>query len=280
MENKYDTTCPLFKLKILGNTSVICKHIGYYDTNEKLEDGILEIEGNKQIVKFKTFGKYDLLLKGHICHIPGSYLLKNKKLPIYYITIMYCSQFVVGHLYSVFLYFNIDEETCLTLKTPKNYVNKRMTGNFTIELITDDIKNDDEYIFDKKKKEIENNVMNKYLEQFNKCEKNEEREELMNNINKEIDNVFLQCKKMFEPIVIQDESMTRNKIIGKMKHILTNDEFNSMIRILLNKREEDRIKEYNMEMEHDIPTNTVNIMDLNDDEKINKHVESLIFEDD
>ena len=132
---------PVFKFKPTSDNSAICKYIGVIDNKQELYDEPLDLLGtgkDNSVMVLGQFGNYDVTVKGCICNVVANYLLKHKKMPIYYATVLYDKRFVSGYLFTVFYYFEISEETTKELTDPKKFINKYMKGKFTIELVADD----------------------------------------------------------------------------------------------------------------------------------------------
>ena len=176
---------PVFKLKVLGSTSVMCKYVGIVENKEKLTDETIELESSTGALNLPDRGKYEIIGRACACNIPGTYMLKHKKYPVYYMTLLYATQLVSGYLFNIYLYFSVDERTSSTLLIPKNYMNRMMTGKFTIELVAD--KEFLTFMMDKKSPEIEANVMKEYSEIFESMN-DIETEDLESKINLEVEN--------------------------------------------------------------------------------------------
>src|SRR5690606_19995701 len=91
------------------------------------------------------------------CNIPGDFLIKNSRIPVYYLSIIYNRQFITGNLFNIFLYFTIDEETKKRLDKPNKYYKALMNGKFSLQFVPVD-----ENFLDKIKIFVERDVLTKY----------------------------------------------------------------------------------------------------------------------
>lgn len=277
LKNEKNKRCeslyPVFKLKILSKERAICKYIGNGDASKKLLDEPLEIIKDQHTIELGTYGRYTILLKGCNCNITGSYLLKNKKLPLFYVTMLYCSQLVAGYLYTIFVYFTMNEQTSQELKVPRDYVNKYMSGTYTMELLSDE--GFLSYIIEKKRSDVENLVMEKYFDEFNEASDNKKME-LMNNINLEVEKELDVYRNMFEPVVI-NEIPKKSALIEKIKSIYSSEKFTDLIKIGLLHREEERQEKYGKkEEDFKIPEKSLKLTDFrNNLGKIDEYIDNL-----
>lgn len=269
---------PLFKLKPIGSDSAICKYLGNVKIEEKIYDEPFEIgAGNengegKNIVANGVFGSYEITAKACICNIVGNYLLKNTKFPIYYVTILYDKKFVSGYLFTLFVYFTMNDETKKELDHPKKYLNKSMKGKFTFELVGDDdflsklVKN--------KTADIEKEVMEKYIGKFDEAT-DEEKTNMMSQISEDVTKKLDEYRDMFNPIEIVD--LRKKTIIQKMKDICGSDNMAKLIKYGLEMREQERRDQSCPDQDYKPPKRVINLKELHDNpDTIDQRIDELI----
>lgn len=265
---------PLFRLKPIDGEHAKCRFIGNVKGDEKVFDEPFDVNdvGDKDVLAGGAFGKYEICVKACTCNITGSYLLKNTKLPIHYVTVLYERQYVSGYLFTLFLNFTIDDETQKELTTPQKYVNKRMKGKYTLNLVADDS------FFGKflehYKKQIEIDVMEKYVDDFQNAT-SDETELIMQKISLEVQSELDIFKKMFEPVEITD--VRKKNIIAQMKNIINNSYFSTLISAGLAIREKSRVEEVAPDLDYRIPKRTINLKELHDNpETVDARIEELL----
>lgn len=267
---------PVFKLQVRGNNRVLCKYICNVESRDNMVDDPIELTGNNIInntINFPDQGKYQILGKAYSCNIPGGFLLKNKKIPVYYMSLIYASQLVTGSMFNFFLYFTIDEETSKTLLVPNNYVNRLLSGTFTLELV--DAEGFLTYFIKKKKTSVEEEVMESFLEKFELSKTDEEKELLSSEIKNEVEKRLDEYRKFFEPQYLKVDT-SRSKTLLKMENFFRNENFNEMISSCLEFTQNKRIEKMGGSSQMKIPKKILNYNDfVNDPSKIDDYVNNL-----
>ena len=238
---------PVFRLKIWSKNSVECKHIGNVEDVNKLTDEQLELVGqnnkNKQYgvytAKICNIGTYEIFLRACMCNILGNYLVSNSKYPIMYVTVIYASQLVTGQLFTKFLYFTLDDECKTQLVKPSQYVNRILTGKYTLELVGDDalLAN----VIDKKTSEIEESVMKTYQEQFENASI-EEKDTICAKISEDVEIELEKYRDLFNVKDLKGFPQ-KKRILESLENELGNDLFKDLINVGLQMRQDERIKE-------------------------------------
>jgi hypothetical protein len=243
--------------------------------DERLYDEPFEVNENgesRDIMAAGHIGNYDIVAKACICNIVGNYLLKNTKFPIYYVTILYDKKFVSGYLFTLFLYFTMDEETKKELTLPKKYLNKSMKGKYTIELVADDdflLK-----LVQNKTVDIEREIMCTYLDKFEEVS-DEEKEKLMVQIGEEVKQKLDEYRNMFNPEEITD--MRRKTIVKKMKDICESKQLSTLIKYGLEMREQDRRDQSCPDQDYKPPKHVISLKELKENpETMDQRINELI----
>lgn len=275
---EYKQYYPVFRLKSVSNEMAICKYIGNIKNTEKLYDIPLDLSGGEDVKEnygefLGKFGDYDVGIKGSICNIAGSYLLTNKKIPIYYVNILYDKRFVSGFVLGVFCYFTFSEESAKKLMIPKQYVNAAIYGNYTIEIESDYITKfrDDcrNIIADKK--------MTEYAELFESCD-DVEKEDLLAEIDKEIESEVSKYDTLFDPINVT--KIGKKHVVKSMVDLCKNPLFKLYIEYCLRQREQERKEKSCPDLDFKVPTKIMNLQELGEfnDDDLDKKLDELIVE--
>ena len=172
--DEHQNLIPIFQLSPESTTTAKCKCIGTCNDIEKLTDEVIEIEDEKKEHNILNMGKvcgYDIIGKYCICNITGDYLIKNNKLPVYYLSVIYTKQFVTGCLFNIMLYITIDPECIKRMNNPQKYVNAIIEGKYTIEVITLE---ETEFV-NKVKPFLIDRVMVKYVNEFSNSDTDEKK---------------------------------------------------------------------------------------------------------
>lgn len=279
--NKQVKVVPVFRLKPMGDNRCISKYIGNIDETEQLIDQPIEMCGDnldkKKILGdcayyVGEFGAYELTARSCVCNISGSYLIKNNKLPIYYVTFLYEKKFVSGQLFTLFVYFTIDNETENTLLTPKNYVNRSMSGKFTLELVSDE--SFLSFLINRRTPEIEDELMKKYADEFNENNTDDDNNKIMEKIKTELNDKLYAYRKFFEVTTINYPK--KSLVINKMKEIIDNELFGDMVRTGLLQREIDRKEKSCPDQDYKIPKRIINLKEIREHpEKLDEYMDNL-----
>jgi len=266
--NKHVDVLPVFRIKPMGEGISISKYIGNIDVNEQLVDQPLEmtcdgIDKKKVIGEYMynvgQFGPYQVVTRACMCNISGSYIIKNNKLPVYYVTMLYEKQFVSGQLFTLFVYFTLDNKTENELLLPKHYVNKPMSGKFTLELVSDE--SFLTFLVENKTHEIEEQLMAQYLDEFESAD-DEHKKLLMKRISDETTEKLNIYRKFFEPQNILYPKKTL--VISKMNELLNNELFRDLITVGLKQREHDRREKSCPDNDYKIPKKVINLKEIKD----------------
>lgn len=269
---------PVFRLQVMGEDRVLCKYVNMIETRDKLYDEPIELQGPSGVLNFPDQGNYQILGRACACNIPGGYLLKNKKIPVFYMSLIYASQLVTGSMFNFFLYFTINTETSEKLLLPKNYVNRPMSGKFTLELM--DAEGFLPYFIQKKKLSLEDDVIELFLERINQVTTEEEKTNINSEIQTEIEKKLDTYRQLFEPIEING-TLNRKKIFKQFEDIFRSDIFKELIEECLSFTNMQRSEKMGGNMMTKIPKKVLNFKDcLDDPDKINEYVNNLSSDSD
>lgn len=268
---------PVFRLKIMGEDRVLCKYIGTVESRDKLYDEPIELPHQGGVIKFPNEGNYEILGRACACNIPGGHLLKNKKIPIYYISMIYASQFVTGALFNYFLYFTIDQQTSAKLLLPKNYVNRSMSGKFTLELM--DSEGFLSFFLKKKRSSIEDDIIESFLEKI-ELASDDEKIKINSEIQTEVEKKLDKYRQMFEPIQMEG-TLNNKKIFTQMENFYRSDDFKELISSCLEFTQIQRLEKMGGNTLKKVPKRVLKLKEcLDDPNKINEYVNNLPSDND
>lgn len=276
-------TQPVFKLQITGDDRVLCKYIFNVEKVEELRDDPIELPHKGGILNLTGQGKYDIIARACSCNIPAVYVLKNKKLPVFYMTVIYASQLVTGAMFNYFLYFTIDAETSKSLILPKHYLNKSMSGKFTLELL--DAEGFLTYFIKHKKQEIEDQVLESFVDKFDALNNepteivDKTKEDLLTDVTIEVEKRLDVYRNVFEPIPIEGY-ITRKKIFERMEQVFRSPIFEELSRSCLEFTQKKRIDDMG-ETTIKIPKKVLNLEEcVNNPDKIDEYLAALSSDSD
>lgn len=276
MQEKYSDTEPIFRLKpIFRNNVCEVKHVGYMDSEQKLGDELMEFETSREAQE--VCGKnidfinkiYDYTITAAIYknNIVGSYLLKHTFLPVYSISFAYSKSIVSGFLFDIFIGFELDEESIQVVKDPRKCVNARLYGRFKLKLFCDD-----EVInsYDLMLNSIDNKIIeeNTILDKMNEMSDEEFIKFLDGEITRRKD--FLLNLKNGIDI---PELFSVSRTVEMLRNVYKLNDLTVLFETALNVRQKERQQKYNAIEDYKIPTNVINISNVeNDPNYLDKHL--------
>ena len=285
---------PLFRLDIVDTNTCICKFYTSVEKNEEFKDEHIKINSKTGNLKLEKFMGYDVIGRSYRCNIPGWYLLKNTKYPILYMTLSYNSNLVMGTLFSTCVYIELDKKTIEKLKTPKDYVDAKITGKFMIEITADE--NFLPFMISKKHPIVESEVFLKYanklenlnnnLDNLESTIKSEKDVDIESIINSEIEKELNKFKSWFKPFKLfvknKFTSTSQIRILERLKYIYSSDKFKNMIELAILHKDSERLQ--SMDMSDDIFKIHKKIIKLKDFEnnpdKIDEYIDNLESDED
>jgi hypothetical protein len=275
---KFQEMAPVFRIKPLGTDSCMCKYLGNIENSEKLTDELIEFDKpadelyGKSTIKLYDIGKYEIMLKVCACNIIGNYVLKNKKIPAYYVTMVYVNQLVSGQLFTLFLYFTPDEKTQKELVLPKHYVNKLMYGSYTLELSADDGFLD--FMTSKLTPTLSEKIMGAFVDEFEEAD-DDGREILDKLVSEQLESELNLYKNLFNVSGIT-KSPSRTFIIKTMENFMRDDKMKVLAEVALELREKERRERMCPDQSFEPPKRVLNLREFRDHpEKLEEYLDNL-----
>jgi hypothetical protein len=276
MQEKYSDTEPIFRLKPVFRSNVCeVKLVGYMDSEQKLGDELMEFETcreaqevcGKNIDFINKIYDYNITAAIYKNNVVGNYLLKHTFLPVYSISIAYSKSIVSGFLFDIFIGFELDEESIKIVKDPRKCVNARLYGKFKLKLFCDDeVVNS----FDS----ILNAIDDKIIEEDAILQK-------MNTMSEDDFIVFLDeeiTRRKEYLLNLKDgidipELLSVNRTVSMLRNVYKTNDLTILFEAALNVRQKERQQKYNAIEDYKIPTNVLNIKDIeNDPNYLDKHL--------
>lgn len=269
---------PVFRLKVINSDSVRCKYLGTIESRENICDEPMELSTGADKLVFKDIGKYNISARALTCNIPGTFMLKHKKYPLFYITFNYTNQLVGGCLFNLYFYITLTKECSDSLILPRHYVNKTMNGKFTVELVADE--GFLTFAVNKMRSEYEKQVQTKYLDKFDTLS-DEEKDVLDITINTEVEEMLDKLRKKFEPTEFNGSYVSKGKVLKQMLDIVGDESFDDLVSLCLDFRNHERQERMGSDRPIKIPKKVMKLQDFKDNpEKIDEYVNNMTSDSD
>lgn len=274
MAQKYDSYIPIFRLKPKKcnseGSSCTISHVGYIDkTKETLLDEIIEIKTTDYEIKrfginvdyVKTLYNYDITAIIMRNNIKGDILLKGEYFPIYSLSIGFTKNTLTGFLFDIFIGFAPDQESLKILKNPKNVVNAKLTGNYTLKVYCDQQATEkyNSFIDSLDEKIIENPVIANQIATMD----DEDEEAGMKYIQEKIDEI----KQFYKDLQKGNLSFVyknHDDVIEKLRDLYRSQQIDYLIEFTLFESEKKRAKKYNAIESYEIPKNVIKLNQIKD----------------
>jgi hypothetical protein len=276
-KNNYEHVEVVFRLKPVITDTPTCeiKHVGYMGKDDKLGDEVIEIEIDKKIQelygKYTDFvGKidgYDITVNAYKNNMTGSFIIKNTKLPIMSLQFMYKKNIVVGYLFNIFIYFELDEESIKSLTNAKKYVGARVTGKYRVN-----IEYGDDLLLDENRKRlkdcIENYSTQDIAEFLSKNNKDLSDNEMSDMLIKDIEEKTRFYNSLLDGYEIEKFKNIKKFVNENLVPLYKNKQLVGLIKFALDVRNKKRLKHYGgSEEPYKIPENILRYKDYKDNEK-------------
>jgi hypothetical protein len=276
MNKDISNLTPVFRLKPLrynknddgDDANADIKFIDYVHDTQKLGDEPVELDVSEDIKKLynshtdyiANIDKYDIKVSAYRNNMTGNFMISTKTMPICSLNFMYSKNIVVGYLFNIYFCFSLHPFKNYFLKDPKSYNGARIYGKYMIYLESEN---------DLKYEQLEKNI-----EQYAKHDVAKEiidknltlsEEELLNMINKDIEEKKQFYKSLFDGIIIDSFKNIKKIYDLYLIPIYKNKHINSLIKFGLEMKQLKRQKEYGFTGEqYNIPTKVLKISDYKD----------------
>lgn len=265
-KQKYESYIPIFRLKPQNRESACTvTHVGYIDTaKETLLDEIVEIKTSDYEIKrfgknvdyIKTLNNYDITGIVMRNNIKGDILLKGEYFPIYSLSVGFTKNNNAGFLFDIFIGFAPDQESLKTLKDPKNIVNAKLVGTYTMKVYCDQAVNEKFASFlDSLEESIVEDL--DVVNTMGTMDEDKALEFLQQKINekkefyKDLQNGYL----LFE-------YKNHDEVVNKLRDLYRLHKIDDLIKFTLIESEKKRAKKYNAIESYEIPKNVIKLNDI------------------
>ncbi|ATZ80889.1 hypothetical protein BMW23_0843 [Bodo saltans virus] len=262
-KREYEELMPIFQLVPQSDSRIKCKCVGTCQNDKlgELTDEIIETksffdsEKNDDSFDLGTINGYKLYGKYCTTNITGSYLVTNKKFPVFYYSVLYSRTFIGGCLCNATIFFTFDDESVKKLDNPKKYVGATITGKYTYELVFPE----ETDIFNSIRPIIEEEIMKKFVDKFN----NEEaQQEIVDQISNESDEIISDLTNFANHAVIDYFPTKKNALLKSFRPFYKSDKFNDLMKYCLLYRDYERIKVKCPDMAYEAPKKYTSLKEL------------------
>lgn len=281
---------PVFQFKPTFDDRVLCKWIGNITNKDKLHDDVMELDKEYQesltnALGFSELRGYSIHIKLCDCNIAADFLIKkdkdteklvinNRKIPVYYTTIMYANQLVSGMLVTIYLYFTLDDKTVEKIESsgPKKLVNAQLTGKYSIEFVTDE--GILSKIIEKSPPFIEEKGMIAYADRFEDMT-DEKKATMFEKLEKLVEETHNNYRKIFEAEDIKF-TPSKKKFVKLMTDKFKLPGFKDVLKYSLQFREDDRKEKMCPDQDYTAPKRVINLEEFRDDpKKLDEYIDNL-----
>jgi ribosome-associated translation inhibitor RaiA len=271
MAQKYDSYVPIFRLKPQKRKSdestCIISHIGYIDqSKETLLDEVIEIKTTDYEIKrfgknvdyIKTLYNYDITAIIMRNNIKGDILLKGEYFPVYSVSIGFTKNTVTGFLFDIFVGFVPNQESLQLLKNPKEIVNAKLTGSYTLKVYFDQQVTEkyNSFVDSLDEKIVEDSQIADKISNMNE-------DDAMKYIEEKIDEV----KEFYKDLqngYVMFEYENHDDVLEKLRDLYRSHKIDYLIDFTLIESEKKRAKKYNAIESYEIPKNVIKLNQIKD----------------
>lgn len=263
---KYENHIPIFRLKPHKyDLSCTVKHVGYIDTTkETLLDEIIDIKtSDYEIVRFgknvdyvQSLYEYDITAIIMRNNIKGDILLKGEYFPIYSLSIGYTKSTLTGFLFDIYVGFAPNQESLQILKDPKNVVNAKLNGSYTMKVYCDQqvTENYASFIDSLDEKIIEDSSICNMISSLNEddgIKYLQEKIDATREFYKDLQNGYI----MFN-------YKNQDDVVEQLRELYRSHKIDFLINFALLQSEKKRAKKYNAIESYEIPKNVIKLNDI------------------
>jgi hypothetical protein len=269
----HQETQVIFRMKPQPHSDVCqIKHVGYLTKDQQLGDEIVDIETTKEmqeshgknVYHLGKFKGYDIFFIIYRTNMLGSYLVNKSTLPVYSISVMYQKNIVMGYLFDVYVFFDINKESYIKLSTLKTVVNANVNGRYIIKIQGDEeLQSNRNKLFESLETIVLEEIAKNNLD--NMTEDN-----ILNIYNNRIEEKKKYYTNILDGINIEEYTNNTKFVKTILMPLLTDNNFYDIVNYAIDIREEKRRKELNaMEGEYKIPEKVIKLKEIKENpEKI------------
>lgn len=273
---------PIFRLKPVVSEECECevKHVDYMKDGDKLGDEVVPINTSEKTVQIfgpntDYLGKvdgYDVTVNVYRNNITGSYMLKNRNLPVVSLQFMYRKNIVVGYLFDIFIYMSMNSDTVTRLTDPSKYVGARIEGLYTVCLDCDNELRENMPLLNDK---IETYSLNDVALKMTAGSLTMTEEDMQEMLGQDIERKRAFYKSLIDGYQVKGFKNMKKFVDTNLIPIYKNPDIIGLVKFALEMRLKRRMKLYGKsEEEYKIPEKTIKWKDCMDDpNKISEYFE-------
>lgn len=259
---------PVMKIKPVGLNHARCGFVDAITEDERTVDEVIELEDSKLI----TIGEYELNIMPKRCNVVATYILNHTKIPVYAVSVIYSKKFVAGQLLTLYIFFDMEEESRQKLIKSQVIKNQMVRGKYVIELISDDGLLAS--VLERRKKELVDELLLEYLQTHGENE--EEMNLFMNTIDNKIEERLDQYRNLYTPIEFtEDDSISQKRLIDRLIKMFRTNIYTEYMKACLDIQDEKRREKYGVNNLKP-PKRVIDLKELKaNPEKIDEIVENM-----
>ena len=274
---------PVFRLKPVRTDDddeyEICeiKFIDYKSPNDQLGDEPVDIETSE--AEKRAFGKnthylgningYEITVNVYRNNVVGSYLIKNRNIPVCSLQFMYAKNIVIGYLFNIFIYFCLDPEKNKFLNSPKSFVNARAYGKYIM------VVDSDKEVLDDMNTLLTEKIQTYSAEDIaTKMDGSQTDEQLIQMIQNDENEKKEFYKSLLDGKEVKFTKNMKKFIDDNLIPIYKNSHITGLIKFALDVRAKKRIKEYGaFDGIYKVPEKVLNLNDIkNNPDLVDEHL--------
>lgn len=269
LKEQFKNVNPIVRMKPeYGSNIAHFKVTKYIETGTRIDDDILEIDTPQNVINkcgmnsiyICELNEYVAKGKIFICNIPGGFILKNKKIPMYYLRVGYERKFLSGHLFEIIVSYDISDESFELKNNPIKYLKSQLMGQYVIEFMKDDD------FMENFEKHMRPKYQDRYLKEFAGTKDvnqmaDEEMDDIVKSVSNKINERFGEIKKIMEPITLT-QYPHKSVLVKHMRDLCSNEIFIEMVRESILMRDLNRKSEAVETYDPRLPKRVFNIKEL------------------
>lgn len=260
---------PVMRIKPMSVNHARCGFVDAIGEDERTADELIDIPDNN----LTTIGEYTLNIVAKRCNVVSTYILNNSKIPVYALTVAYSKSFIVGQLFTLYIFFDMEKESREKLIKSQVIKNQLVKGKYTIELFSEDGLLTS--VLERRKKELVDEILLEYIQTQNENEVN--MESFMESIDSKIETKLDQYRDLYKPIEFtEDDSISQNRMLNRLTKMFQTNIYKEYMKACLDIQDEKRREKYGVNDNMKPPKKVISLKELKEDpSKIDDIVDNL-----
>jgi len=254
---KYADTVPVFRIKPENVSSGKIKHVGYFNTSEKLLDEVIELdlkEGDqfysnqhgKDTLYLGTIRGYEVTVVFNKCNLTGQFLIENTEYPLYYFNVFYRNNFVAGSLMEYYFTFSMTDEAKKNLGEPNKYNGAIVPGTYSYGLSVN------EKVSGNHVELLKEMLIEQHTNEFSKTNHGKEiNEQVMKEIIELVDKEATEYDYIFNKREYSSDWISMKRIRQAFLNICGDKKFLNVVNVSIRSREQERRDEAGLDSDEE-----------------------------